>query len=278
LIRPVLQDQLFLDDVQQAKQDATRLHLWWLGQSGYLLGWQGSFLLIDPYLSDSLTTKYANTNKPHVRMTGRVVAPERLDFVSLVTSSHNHTDHLDGETLIPLMWANPEITIVVSEANRGFAAARLQVPAGRITGITLAGPLNFPPFTLFAVPSAHEQVELDEDGHSKYIGLVIQVGGWTLYHSGDTLLYDGMVQNLRRWKIDLALLPINGRDPQRGVAGNLSAEEAIQLGRAVQAGIVIPCHYEMFEFNTASPKHFACLAEEAGQPYALLQCGERRSF
>ncbi len=48
--------------------------LWWLGQSGFLVQWQGRHLLLDPYLSESLTKKYAATDKPHVRMTRRVVA------------------------------------------------------------------------------------------------------------------------------------------------------------------------------------------------------------
>ena len=69
--------------------------------------WNGRHLLLDPYLSESLTKKYAATDKPHVRMTRRVVAPERLDFVDVVTSSHNHTDHLDGETLGPLRARQP---------------------------------------------------------------------------------------------------------------------------------------------------------------------------
>ena len=46
-----------------------------------------------------LTKKYAATDKPHVRMTERVVAPEALRDLAVVTSSHNHTDHLDAETL-----------------------------------------------------------------------------------------------------------------------------------------------------------------------------------
>jgi L-ascorbate metabolism protein UlaG (beta-lactamase superfamily) len=93
MIKPVLQDDAFLADVRSAPGD--RLNLWWLGQSGYPVQWQGHHLLIDPYLSDTLTEKYANTDKPHVRMTERVVAPEKLDFIEVVTSSHNHTDHLD---------------------------------------------------------------------------------------------------------------------------------------------------------------------------------------
>jgi len=103
MIKPILQDDAFLEDVRRAKKNPDQLHLWWLGQSGFLLQWRGQHLLIDPYLSESLTMKYAGTDKPHVRMTERLIAPERLDFVDVVTSSHNHTDHLDGETLVPLL-------------------------------------------------------------------------------------------------------------------------------------------------------------------------------
>jgi L-ascorbate metabolism protein UlaG (beta-lactamase superfamily) len=76
MIKPHLQDDAFLEDVFRANRNPDRLHVWWLGQSGFLLQWQHHHLLIDPYLSDSLTRKYAGTNKPHVRMTERVIAPE----------------------------------------------------------------------------------------------------------------------------------------------------------------------------------------------------------
>jgi L-ascorbate metabolism protein UlaG (beta-lactamase superfamily) len=59
------------------------------------------------------------------------------------------------------------------------------------------------------------------------------------------------------------------------VAGNFSTEEAAQLGKQIGVGLVIPCHYEMFEFNTVSPKAFVRAAEEIEQNYRLLQCGER---
>ena len=77
--------------------------IWWLGQSGFLIQWNGSVLLFDPYLSDSLTKKYAETQKPHVRMSELVINPLLLNNIDIVTSSHNHTDHLDAETLIPLL-------------------------------------------------------------------------------------------------------------------------------------------------------------------------------
>jgi L-ascorbate metabolism protein UlaG (beta-lactamase superfamily) len=276
MIKPILQDDGFLEDVFRARKNPEHLHLWWLGQSGFLIQWQGHHLLIDPYLSDSLTKKYAGTNKPHVRMTERVIPPERLDFLDVVTSSHNHTDHLDADTLIPLWKANPALNILVSQANLHFAAERLQVAPEQLTPIHPDGEaIRIDPFTFHAIPSAHETFERDENGDHRFIGFIVKAGTWTIYHSGDCVPYDGLVERLKNWRIDLALLPINGRDPARGVAGNFSAEEAAQLGKQIHAGLVIPCHYEMFEFNTVSPGAFEEAAKRIGQPYRLLKCGER---
>jgi L-ascorbate metabolism protein UlaG (beta-lactamase superfamily) len=276
MIKPLLQDNAFLEDVSRARKDRDHLHLWWLGQSGFLIQWQDHHLLMDPYLSDSLTKKYAGTSKPHLRMTERVIAPERLDFVDVVTSSHNHTDHLDGETLMPLMKANPNLIVIVSRANLSFAAERLKVSPERLTPIRADGEaIRIGPFTFHAIPSAHETLEQDEQGDHRYIGFLVQAGDRTIYHSGDCVPYHGLVERLRNWKIDLALLPINGRDPRRGVAGNFHTEEAAQLGKQIDAGLVVPCHYEMFEFNTVSPDEFEQVATRIGQAYRLLKCGER---
>lgn len=277
MIKPVLQDEAFLADVHSAPAD--RLNLWWLGQSGYLAQWQGHHLLIDPYLSDSLTKKYANTNKPHVRMTERVVAPEKLDFIEVVTSSHNHTDHLDGETLIPLLEANPALSVIVPAANVDFAAHRLGVQPERLTPIHAdSDPVSVGPFTFHAIPSAHESLETDENGDHKFVGYFIEVGGKTIYHGGDCCLYDGLQERLKSWQIDLALLPINGRDPARDVAGNFTAQEAAGLGKEIGSGLVVPCHYEMFEFNTVSSQGFVAAAERIGCSYQVLKAGERLSL
>ena len=76
-----------------------------------------------------------------------------------------------------------------------------------------ADPITVSPFSFYAIPSAHKTLEQDENGDHKYIGLIIQVGDRTIYHSGDAISYEGMVETLKRWKIDIAILPINGRDP-----------------------------------------------------------------
>ncbi|MFN7992864.1 MAG: MBL fold metallo-hydrolase [Bryobacteraceae bacterium] len=274
MIEPVLKDDEFLADVRSPQPAPDQFRLWWLGQSGFLVQFRGRHLLLDPYLSDSLTRKYAATDKPHVRMTARVVAPERLDFIDVVTSSHNHTDHLDAETLGPLLRASPNAKLILPEANRAFIAERLgTLPAGH--GLDDGLTAEVAGFGFTAVPSAHETVERDDRGRCRFLGYVVQFGPWTLYHSGDTVLYPGMAERLGRFPIDLATLPVNGAAPERRVAGNLDGREAAELARAAGIRLVIPCHYEMFEFNTASPEEFASHARRVGQRYHILRAGER---
>jgi L-ascorbate metabolism protein UlaG (beta-lactamase superfamily) len=277
MIRPLLRDDAFLADVARARADLKHFHLWWLGQSGFLLQWQRKHLLFDPYLSDSLTKKYANTDKPHVRMTERVVAPERLKFIDVVTSSHNHTDHLDAETLVPLLGANPKLEIVIPEANREFVVDRLHVPVELPRGLDAGQFTTVAGFKIHAVPAAHEDLEKDASDRHAFLGYVVEFGRWFVYHSGDTVLYDGMVDRLRHWPIDVALLPINGRGAERRVAGNLWGREAAQLAKDLGARLVIPCHYEMFEFNTATPDEFVTGCDHLSQPHRLLRAGEQWS-
>ena len=277
MITPAQQDRRFLDDIAASRTQANRLHLWWLGQSGFLVQWQGRFLLFDPYLSDSLTTKYASTDKPHVRMTERVIAPERLNFIDMVTSSHNHTDHLDAETLTPLMAVNPDLTVVVPEANLDFAAQRLNVKRSRLTSIDVNSSVEASGFRLTGVPAAHEALARDEAGRYHFLGLIAECGPWTIYHSGDTIRYPGMVERLKQWPIDIAILPINGSKPERRVAGNLDGAQAATLAYEIGAKLVLPCHFEMFEFNTASPDLFVETCESLGQHYRVLKAGERWS-
>src|SRR5437867_2629552 len=199
MIQPALKDDALLADVKAAGRDADQLHLWWLGQSGFLVQWQNRHLLLDPYLSDSLSNKYAHTDKPHVRMTERVIEPERLDFIDVVTSSHQHTDHLDAETLSPLLRVNPHLVLVIPEANRDFVGERLEVDRDFPRGLEAGKSVNVMGFTIHGVPAAHNELEQDEQGRHKFLGYVAQFGPWTIYHSGDTKHYPGMEDWLRRW-------------------------------------------------------------------------------
>jgi L-ascorbate metabolism protein UlaG (beta-lactamase superfamily) len=266
-------DDALLEDIARARAEG-RSRVWWLGQSGFLVHTPAATILFDPYLSDSLTRKYADTDKPHTRVTERVIAPERLRGIDLITSSHNHTDHLDAETLLPLLGANPQARLVIPRANRAFVLDRLGRVESSLVEIDAGESVSVGKVTLHGIPAAHNAVERDEQGRCRFLGFVAQTGGWTFYHSGDTLLHDGLVPALAPFRPDIAFVPINGNKPERRVAGNLDGREAAELAKAIHAGVAIPHHFDLFAFNTASPETFAAECGRIEQPFRVLRNGE----
>lgn len=267
-------DNSLLAAIKAADGGDEHFHLWWLGQSGFLIKWRSSCLLFDPYLSDSLTAKYADSDKPHIRITERVIDPLHLDCINITTSSHNHTDHLDAETLQALAQANPRLKIVLPAANLEFAAQRLQIPNLEMIGLNDKQPVTLDQFTFHGINAAHNEIERDELGQPKFMGFVVNFGPWSIYHSGDTLWHETIVSELREHRIDLALVPINGNDPTRRVAGNLNGIEAAALAKAIGARIAVAHHFDMFEFNTADPGEFITACQGLAQPCRILENGE----
>ncbi len=278
LIKPVQQAETLLNDMMVAKQETDKLHIWWLGQSGFLVHHAGKTVLFDPYLSDSLTRKYAQTDKPHTRISERVVDPAQLSGVDVITSSHNHTDHLDAETLLPLFAANPTVRFIIPEANRTFVADRLKTNPEWPVGMNDSQIKTVSDTVFYGVPAAHNTIERDELGQCRFMGYVVEIGPYTLYHAGDTLWYDGIVETLRPFGVDVAFLPINGNRPERRVAGNLNADEAARLGHKIGAELVIPHHYDLFAFNTADPADFVTACQQYKTPNRVMQLGERISL
>jgi L-ascorbate metabolism protein UlaG (beta-lactamase superfamily) len=56
---------------------------------------------------------------------------------------------------------------------------------------------------------------------------------------------------------------------------HLDGETLVPLAKAAGVRLVVPCHYEMFEFNTESPDEFARACEGLEQPFRVMQCWER---
>jgi len=266
-------DDALLADIARARQSG-ETKLWWLGQSGFLFVSPAGSVLFDPYLSDSLTVKYASTDKPHTRVTEQVIDPARLTGIDVITTSHNHTDHLDAETLLPLFKANPNAKLVSPRANREFILGRLGDVADRLVEIDAGESVTVAGVEFHGIAAAHNTVERDDSGYCKFLGFVARLGGITLYHSGDTLWHDDLAESLKPFAPDVAMVPVNGNLPERRVSGNLNGREAAALACEIGAGLAVPHHYDLFEFNTASPSEFESECARLSQPFHTLRNGE----
>lgn len=235
-----------------------QVEIYWLGQAGFVIDIAGMRLVIDPYLSDSLASKYRNTARPHVRMMPSPVVPDEIFHVDLVLCTHAHTDHMDPGTLPLLLSANPSARLVAPRAVAAQAMERSGAQGDRLILARAGEPIS-PPMGIEIMPTraAHETLETDTDGNHRFLGYAIRSGDKCIWHSGDCIPFDGLEDEVRRLRPDIALLPVNGRRPelsQNGVPGNFSLHEAIIVARHVGAADLIAHHYGLFDFNTERPE------------------------
>lgn len=233
--------------------------IFWLGQAGFAIFAAGRFGLIDPYLSDSLAEKYRGTARPHERMMPVPVAVRDLPEPDFVLLTHRHGDHMDPGTLPRIAKAFPAARFIFPEAERAEAALRsgLDPADPRLTGTDAGARIALSPgLSLRVFAAAHETPETDMAGQHRFLGYGLETPDLRLWHSGDCVPFEGLVSDVTDFAPDIALLPVNGRDPvltASGVPGNFSLEEAAEIACAVGAGTLLAHHYGMFAFNTCAP-------------------------
>lgn len=237
-------------DIDRTRPAAGTFSTWWLGQHGFVLKFAGAIIYVDPFLSP---------------LAGRTVppllAPREVTHADLVLGSHDHADHIDRPVWPELAVASPCCCFVVPELVRAELADRLPLVADRLVGIDAGQTVTFGAVRVTGIAAAHEFLDRDPaTGRSPYLGYVIEAGGCTVYHAGDTCIYEGMQATLRAWRFDAVFLPINGRDARRLAAnciGNMTYQEAADLAGALAPRLTVPTHFEMFPGNREDPQLFA---------------------
>ena len=236
--------------------------LTWIGQAGFLLRTPATRLAVDPFLSDHPDRRFPSP-----------VGPDDLAGTELVLATHQHLDHLDAPALGALLERDDRARVVVP-APALPDAAQAGLPAGRLVGARPGQPVTVGDVTVHPVPALHGVHVTDAYAHGlpgdgdqvRYLGYVLETPAGRLYHAGDTLRWPGQAELLRRHRVHLALLPINGRDPERearDVVGNLDPVEALALARDAAIGSVVPMHYDLMEGNLGDVEAFTRLAADA---------------
>lgn len=277
MIVPLQKDEEFVSDFHGADKVTGAIHLWWLGQSGFLIKWNGHGLLLDPYLSDSITRANKGTDTPYNRISERVVDPLQLSGVDIVACSSLRPDRFDPETILPLRAANPALKLVVPGGRKVEAQEALGSAAPPITSVNAGNYISVTPFDFHGIDSATPKIRRDEYGNSREVGYVIVFGPFTVFFSGATTWHSQLVKQVRRWPINLAILPINGEE-KGGTGDSLNGFEAAALAKAISTNIVMPAHFDLFDTGNVTTEEFVECTARLGQRQRILQLGQRMTM
>jgi L-ascorbate 6-phosphate lactonase len=251
--------------------------IWWLGQASVALRGAGTNVLVDPFLS------------PHPnRLVPPPFEPREVGGLDAVLCTHEHYDHFDAEALPELAETSSGAVIVVPEPLVDAVVA-LGIDAERVVGAQPDRSIELDGVAIHPVPACHG-VEFDDaytfgrelsGGLFRYLGYVLDLGGVRVYHAGDTIPFEGLEEQLRALAIDVALLPINGRDAKReaqGIVGNMDPREAAYVADGAGADVVIPIHFDMFEANLGDPAAFLDIVLHERLDLAVLVPSRARPF
>ena len=208
----------------------TQMKVTWLTQSGLLFENDNVKIMVDPYLSDSVGKKNEKKKRKIPADTSYLeVTPD----VILIT--HEHLDHLDPETLTPILsGAKKPITVLAPRSSY----EKLLAFGGEHNYVMLNPHSVWSEYgiTFYAIHAEHS----DRDA----VGFILDDGKKTYYISGDTLYNFDVIDEVLELVedgVDYAFLPING------VGNNMNAHDASDFAYELSAKVGIPLHYGLFD-------------------------------
>lgn len=259
MLQPVNQGRDLIREIDQTI--CATPTLWWLGHAGFVIRFANITFYVDPCLTEL-------PSRP--RLTPSPLAPDLVHHADMILATHGHAGHLDAATVGPMLQASPRAKLVVPRRIQEQAHAA-GIPYERITPTDSGLRIEYFKENLYgriyAVPSAHPELQWSATGGYPYLGYLIRFGRWTIYHAGDCVAHAELAGRLRPFNVNVALLPIG--------AGKFSVSEAADLAAEIGAAWVAPMHYRTFEPDRESDFVTHMLGHRPEQRFQVLQIGEK---
>lgn len=217
------------------------VRLTWVGHAGFYVQFADHSVMVDP--------NWARWHGFVKRLRQPGLPLKEIPELDLVMVTHAHFDHLHKPSL------------KVLQSRKGII-----VPTGSATlvrGLGFPGVhemkiwdcLEFDGINVIHTPSHHWGARYIHDTHRDYGGYLMEAGGKSVFHCGDSAWFDGFKEIGRRHpNIDVALMPIGAYDAPSGRDVHMNPEEAVRAFAELDAKVMIPMHYGTFPLGNEPPE------------------------
>jgi|BEDMetMinimDraft_2_1075160.scaffolds.fasta_scaffold00084_2 L-ascorbate metabolism protein UlaG (beta-lactamase superfamily) len=219
----------------------------WLGHAATELTMEGKKIVIDPFIRGNpiCPVKFEN------------YVNEKLD---LIVVTHDHYDHLGDAPEI--MRSNQRPRLLAVYDLEVHISSTYGISMDRMIQANVGGFIDFNGIKLALTKAVHSSE------HGDPTGVVIRGEGITVYHAGDTGIFEDMRLISEIFKPDYALLPIGGRftmDPEQAII----AAEMIKPRKGV-----IPIHFNTWPAISVDETVFQQTSKSKGLNPILLKPGQ----
>ena len=226
-------------DLEDLTRPTGSNRLLWLGHAGFLGNLGGACFAIDPVLSPRIGGAY----RRHCPIPLR---PGDLPKLTALLISHNHYDHLDAATVLALPRDVPicvPLDLGAWFRRRGFRT---------VTELDWWQAVTVEPLRITLVPARHWSRRTPWDTNlSLWGGFVVEAVGRSIYHAGDTALFETFEEIGRRFPdLDAALLPIGAYAPPWFMDSNhMNPEQAGEAFLTLGARRLVPMHWGAYQLT-----------------------------
>ena len=224
------------------------MQITFLGHACFQLEDGGTTVLIDPFL----------TGNPKAATSAGEVSPD------VILLTHGHSDHYGDVIDIAKRTGAPVLAIVE-------LAGEISEELGgdhQVFDPNLGGTVAFDWGWVKLVQAWHTSTTPKGTVNTP-AGIIVNFGGKTVYHVGDTALFsDLQLIGHRAGPIDVALVPIGGHY-------TMDRHDAVTAADFIGAKQVIPCHYDTFPpIETDAQAYKADVERATSSEVVVLQPGE----
>jgi L-ascorbate metabolism protein UlaG (beta-lactamase superfamily) len=212
----------------------------WLGHAGFLIQIGGKNILVDP--------NWALWHGPVKRVKHPTLVPADLPYIDLVLITHAHFDHLHLPSLRAIATGQP---IIVP---RGVGSIVKRCAFSSITELGCWDAVQFDNLEITLTPARHWGARMIHDTYREFGGYIIRGEERSVFHCGDSSLFDGFREIGQRADIDVALMPIGAYLAPSGREVHMNPEEALEAFDMLGADHLVPMHYGTFPLG-GEPMH-----------------------
>lgn len=224
----------------------------WLGHAGFLIQLGGKNILVDP--------NWALWHGPVKRVRHPTLMAPALPYIDLVLVTHAHFDHLHIPSLRSVAAGQP---VVVPQ---GVGSVVKNCAFSKVIELDYWGSHEFDGVKVTFTPTKHWGARYIHDTYRKFGGYLLEGSGQTLFHCGDSSMFDGFKDIGKRAEIDVALMPIGAYQAPSGRPVHMNPEEALEAMDMMGAQHLIPMHYGTFPLG----------GEPIGEPSIRLMTAARQ--
>ena len=236
------------------------MELTYHGHSCFELSDGGATLLVDPFLAP---------NNPKATATAEDVSPTHIAL------THGHADHIADA--VPVATRTGAECVAIVELANWLEEQGVE----NIHDPNLGGTVSFDWGSIKLVQAFHTNTAPGSPDHpfsptfgttiGTPAGLIIEMGGKTLYDAGDTCLFGDMEMIGRRHEVDIALLPIGGHY-------TMDRHDAVYAAELTGARQIVPIHFNTFPAIETDSEAFAADLVDRGIEPLIIEPGETREI